>query len=354
MILEPVPHRHVVLSLPRRLRPFFRRRRRLTRLAHLAYETLMELLRAAAGTHTAVPGAVACLQSAGNLLDWPPRVHLLISWGLFRRDGSFIPVEETPDPETVARLFRHKVLRMLLEEGAIEEHVVGNLLAWPHTGFGAHVSREIPADAKTPNTVARYMTRPPITPERMLGEAGSAQVIYRSDIVHPRHQANFRVFDPLDFLAEVSAHIPDPHEKTTLFYGWYSNRTRGYRKQHGLLADARVMEPAPGGEARAPLEVRRSWARLIRQIYEVDPLLCPQCGGTMKVIAVIEPACADTADRRPAIIRQILDHLGLSTAAPSFRAPPDPPREWSYEPLFDLPVRRTQTGDLPIPDPLLV
>jgi hypothetical protein len=89
----------------------------------------------------------------------------------------------------------------------------------------------------------------------------------------------------------------------------------------------------------------------------------------MKVIAVIEPACADTclrrsrdrqaADRRPAIIRQILEHLGLSTAAPSFRVPPDPPdgrgadppREWSYDLLFDLPVHRTQTGDLPVPDP---
>jgi hypothetical protein len=77
----------------------------------------------------------------------------------------------------------------------------------------------------------------------------------------------------------------------------------------------------------------------------------------MKVIAVIEPACADTclrrsrdrqaADRRPAVVRQILAHLGLPTGAPSFRAPPDPPdgvpagrpREWSYEPLFDLPVR---------------
>jgi hypothetical protein len=71
------------------------------------------------------------------------------------------------------------------------------------------------------------MTRPPITPERMLGEADRDQIIYRSETVHPRHQANFRVFESLDFLAEVSAHIPDAHEKTTLFYGWYSNRTRG-------------------------------------------------------------------------------------------------------------------------------
>jgi hypothetical protein len=191
------------------------------------------------------------------------------------------------------------------------------------------------------------MARPPITPQRMLGHPDGNQAIYRSDTVHPRHQANFRVFDPLDFLAEVSAHIPDTHEKTTLFYGWYSNRTRGYRRQRGLLREAKV-EPATE-EEHAPLEVRRSWARLIRQVYEVDPLLCPRCGATMRVIAVIE---------RPAVIRQILEHLGLPTGAPSLRAPPaapegqvaDQPREWSSEPFYDLPVRRPQTGDLPLAD----
>lgn len=51
------------------------------------------------------------------------------------------------------------------------------------------------------------------------------------DEVHPRHRENFRVLEPLDFLAEISAHIPDAHEEITLLYGWYSNRTRGYRKQ---------------------------------------------------------------------------------------------------------------------------
>ncbi len=188
-ILEPVPHRHVVISLPRRLRPFFRRRKRLTRLARLAYETIKDLLQNAVGSRTAVPGAIACLQSAGNLPDWHPHAHLLVSWGLFRRDRSFMPVEGAPEPETVARLFRHRVMRMLLDEGAIEETVVQNLLAWPHTRFGTHVSRAIPVDEKTPGVVARYMARPPITPERMLGEADKDRIIYRSDVVHPRHRS---------------------------------------------------------------------------------------------------------------------------------------------------------------------
>ena len=96
-------------------------------------------------------------------------------------------------------------------------------------------------------------------------------------------------------------------------------------------------------EEVAALEAWRSWARLIRRVYVMDPLVCPRCGGTMKVLTVIE---------RPANIRQILDHWGLPSEAANLRAPPDPPggqaadppREWSYEPLFD---------DLPIPDPML-
>jgi len=48
---------------------------------------------------------------------------------------------------------------------------------------------------------------------------------------------------------------------------------------------------------------KRAWARLIKQMYEVDPLVCPRCAGTMRIIAFMEqPAGIDlpvprTADR---------------------------------------------------------
>ena len=29
----------------------------------------------------------------------------------------------------------------------------------------------------------------------------------------------------------------------------------------------------------------KSWARLIKKIYEVDPLICPKCKGQMRIIA---------------------------------------------------------------------
>jgi hypothetical protein len=33
---------------------------------------------------------------------------------------------------------------------------------------------------------------------------------------------------------------------------------------------------------------KAAWARLIRRVYESDPLECPKCKGLMRVIALIE------------------------------------------------------------------
>ena len=31
-----------------------------------------------------------------------------------------------------------------------------------------------------------------------------------------------------------------------------------------------------------------TWAVLIKSVFEVDPLKCPKCGGTMKIVSFIE------------------------------------------------------------------
>jgi len=35
-------------------------------------------------------------------------------------------------------------------------------------------------------------------------------------------------------------------------------------------------------------EAKQNWARLIQKIYEVDPLICPKCQGTMKIISIVD------------------------------------------------------------------
>jgi len=78
------------------------------------------------------------------------------------------------------------------------------------------------------------------------------------------------------------------------------------------------------------LRFRLTWAALIKLVYEVDPLKCPQCGGTMKVIALIDRS------RQPEVVEKILRHCGLWREAKP-RAPPAMPpvarkaRELTYD-----------------------
>ena len=62
------------------------------------------------------------------------------------------------------------------------------------------------------------------------------------------------------------------------------------------------------GQAPAPEPPRRFpahylWAVLIARIYKVFPLVCPLCGGNMRLIAFITEGVE---------IRQILEHVGVN------------------------------------------
>ena len=74
------------------------------------------------------------------------------------------------------------------------------------------------------------------------------------------------------------------------------------------------MSRAPPADER---RLRRRWSRLIKRIYEVDPLVCPTCGGEMKIIAfIIDHAVVDA----------ILRHLARRGCGGRVRGPPDADR----------------------------
>jgi len=57
----------------------------------------------------------------------------------------------------------------------------------------------------------------------------------------------------LDFLAEVTQHIPDPGSHLVRYYGWYSNKTRGQRAQRQPSAGAGTGIPTRSPTAREAL-----------------------------------------------------------------------------------------------------
>jgi hypothetical protein len=65
----------------------------------------------------------------------------------------------------------------------------------------------------------------------------------------------------------------------------------------------------------------RGWAAMIRKVYEVDPLVCPECGGRMKIIAFITDY---------SVLDRIINHLKLRFIADK----PPTPRIASQEVLM--------------------
>ena len=72
---------------------------------------------------------------------------------------------------------------------------------------------------------------------------------------------------------------------------------------------------------------RRRWAAMIKRVWQVDPLLCPRCGGAMNIVSFIEPT-------QPDVIDAILTHCGL--ADEPARAPPQDTSAGELQYVSDL------------------
>lgn len=88
-VLEPVSHRHLLLTMPRLLRGIFRKRRELLSDVVLCVAAAVaEHMKRGVGAE-ARPGIVVSIATSGDLLQWHPHGHLLVSDGAFSDDGAF-------------------------------------------------------------------------------------------------------------------------------------------------------------------------------------------------------------------------------------------------------------------------
>ena len=112
-----------------------------------------------------------------------------------------------------------------------------------------------------------------------------------------------REYDSLEWIARLTSHIPERGAQLVHYYGAYSNAHReiAARREVFEVEPAAAESPAdPTKSENAWLKERRkSWARLIRRVYEADPLLC-RCGQRMRVVGFITQA---------PVIRKILNDV---------------------------------------------
>ncbi len=214
-------------------------------------------------------------------------------------------------------IWRDKVSDLLFDAGLIDLHTIESMMAWSHcSGFNIDTSVRIAADDHAGmQRLIEYISRCPFTFARMVKLTNDGKIIYRANHpgctrfpmlgkemdLRPGMRRNYQVFDPLDFLASVTQHIPHKREHQIRYYGFYSNKRRGMRVGKQQVSNA---ESVP--EPLTPFQLKRriTWAALIKCVYEVDPLECPKCGAEMKIISFIEK-------RQTGVIEKILRHTHL-------------------------------------------
>ena len=162
------------------------------------------------------------------------------------------PIDTSLMVVKLENLFRHKVFKMLLREMKISGELVDKLLSWKNSGFNIHNQVRIQShDSHGRESLAQYILHSPFSQGKMTYQQDSQTDLYRSKM-NPNHKRNFVLFPVVDWIAEITAHIPNKGAQFAGYYGAYSNVLRGKRKKEKVED-----EPAELTEVPPPLVSQR-------------------------------------------------------------------------------------------------
>ena len=117
-MVKPLSNLHITFTIPKILRIYFRRNRKLLKLlvqsAHYAIERYFT---ESLGISDGSAGGIYCIQSQGSLFNYHPHIHGLVLAGLIK-EGIFY--EQTNiSTSVIGEIFRARLLTVLQEQGII-------------------------------------------------------------------------------------------------------------------------------------------------------------------------------------------------------------------------------------------
>jgi hypothetical protein len=196
-------------------------------------------------------------------------------------------------------------------------------------------------------------------PTRLLRALTRCNLLEREDaqaMAEWKHGSVSLMLTPLELLDRLPALIPPPRRHRHRYYDQRESPWNGVLAPNAPLRSAVTARAAPITEvpaiaapvlAASPQKVekpihrraaRHAWALLLARIYEALPLLCPKCGGEMRIIAFITEVV---------VVRDILlARLGEATSPSRMALARGPP-------LWEVPVVGRDEFDLqaqPAPD----
>lgn len=339
-VFPPLPVRQWVLAVPKRLRWYLEREpEALSAVLHIFLRVIERHLQ-----HTspgAAPGArfgaVSFVHRFGAALNRHVHFHCCVIDGVFEggADGQvqFRPAQAlTPEAlAAIAAQVRQRVLRWFARSGLLEAADAQDMLGWEHGGFSLDAAVRIAGDDRAGlERLLRYCARPAFALER-LTQVNADRVVYRLPKPHPDGRTALSL-TPLELLDRLAALIPPPRRHRHRYHGVLAPHSplRAAVTAYGRDAtatDAPAPVTTPAASTPGARTARYHWAILLARLFATFPLLCPQCGAELRLIAFVTAA-------EP--VRRILTHLGEPCEPPRI-VPARGPPAWDdlLEPLPD-------------------
>ena len=373
-VFPRLPVRQWVLSVPKRLRYFMQRDgAALNMVLRIFLRVIAQRLSAncpgAADVNKAAQhiGAVAFIHRFGSSLNGHVHFHVCAVDGVFEEvpvavageanaqsspPGIIFHPASANDETAVAQVeadLRRRILRAFVGRGLLESCDAKEMQGYQHSGFSVDAGVCIEAhDRAALERLLRYCARPPFAMDRLRKEG--AELVYRCAKQRSEPSSDKRGtkvdelhLTPLELIDRIAALVPPPRTHRHRYFGVLAPNSPLRAAAVALAAPAQPSkefvvpaEPAatgegvpavvPQGNAISPAlqpapPAKRSpahylWAVLIARIYEVFPLLCPKCGGQMRLIAFVTEGTQ---------IRRILDHIGVDSEPPHIAPARGPP-----------------------------
>ena len=95
------------------------------------------------------------------------------------------------------------------------------------------------------------------------------------------------VMAPLEFMQRLAALVPRPRLHLIRFHGVLAPNAK-LRSEIIPNPPEQATEPACDHAQAQGAPARMSWARLLKRVFDIDIEHCPNCGGSLKIIAAIE------------------------------------------------------------------
>ncbi len=318
------PHRHIVFTIPKELRRWFREDRKRLNILFVASRNTISILtnkslsdklkkKKISDTHYIfkdfpvrnVFGMIATLHTFGRNLQWNPHIHCLIPELIYSTKKDKIKRFHHFHFKKLRKTFQFELIRLMQEAGAFKDYSQKNKLYKDHPN-GFYVYAKCKSDDNTDdktsskhskniqgciNYFIRYAGRPAMAENRITNYDKENNTV--SWFFHDhRDDKRYDITDNVkDFIKRLIIHIPDYHFLTTRYYGFYSNASNKILDQvHELLGIKNKKDYSRKARTKALKDKLNKFKYRTHLIdsFNRDPLKC-KCGAIMQYTYTCNP-----------------------------------------------------------------